>query len=156
MAHLVQHGAVVLALGVFGKVEGDDVPERQRLASGWVPLELLDVRHDVDDVEDGAIWRARLQDTAAGSTLSSAHGKLLILPHAPAHMWTISSVTNVQQWLVQRGEGHLMSTAADCLQRGFATRYGDHQHRRQSSHRILERQEGDGAAVKWQPLVVRL
>ena len=102
MAHLVQHGAVVAALAVFGEVEGDDVSERQRLAGGRVPLELLDVRHDVDDVEDGAIWRARLQSTATSSIRSFAHGKSLVLPHSPAHMPSISSITNVQQCLVQR------------------------------------------------------
>jgi hypothetical protein len=104
MAHLVQHRAVVLALAVFGKAEGDDVPECQRLAGGRVPLELLDVRHDVDDVEDGAIWRARLQSTTAFSSCHPACGRMLVSQHAPAYMQAVSTVRHVQQWLGQRAD----------------------------------------------------
>ena len=58
--HLVENRAGVFAICILVEAELDQVFERQRLACDRVLVVLLHIRHNVDDVEYGAIGSAYL------------------------------------------------------------------------------------------------
>ena len=68
--HLVEHGAVVLAVRVLVKRQLNYVLELERFACRWVAVQLLYVGHNVGDVVHGAIQRARLPARTTAYKLS--------------------------------------------------------------------------------------
>ena len=139
--HLVQDRAVVLAVRVLVERERHDVSQRERLSCHRMPVELLDVVDDVDNIVHGPIQRACLQVTR--------HGLLKWRPQG------------LQMWLGRDGLDDSLEPQGTTLISMLAWRpdataslfaQGNNHLTRDVTHRIFEGQEGNGAAMKRQAL----
>lgn len=81
-----EDGALVLAIGIFVECEGDEVAKRKRRAADRVCVVLVNVGHDVGDVEDGAVLcadgvleRRESDGAAVKGQLQVRHGRLVLV-----------------------------------------------------------------------------